>query len=51
MLNIVWDFQKQFYKIAIVSQYHKPKGADLPQLIERVQKMDFGVRNDGDWHD
>ena len=38
MLNIVWDFQTQFYKIAIVSQCHKPKSADLPQVIEHIQK-------------
>ena len=36
MLNIVWDFQTQFYKIAIVSQCHKPKSADLPQVIEHI---------------
>ena len=41
MLNIVWDFQTQFYKIAIVSQCHKPKSADLPQVIEQVQQSEI----------
>ena len=39
MLNIVWEFQTQFYKIAIVSQCHKPKSADLPQVIEHIRKL------------
>jgi len=41
MFNIVWDFQKQFYKIAIVSQCHKPNSVDLPQLIEHVQFHEY----------
>ena len=42
MLNIVWYFQKQFYKIAIVSPCHEPKSVDSPQLIEQVL-LDLGM--------
>jgi len=43
MLNIVWDFQTQFYKIAVGSQYHKLNNTDLPQLIEQVLQSSGGL--------
>ena len=40
MLNIVWGFWIEFYKITVGIQCHKPNNTDLPQLIEQVHLLD-----------